>query len=693
MYDSCYNLSRHCNRIGKSAGTAIVPAAFLRITVCIYFLFISIAAVRAQADSTHRLPEYMNYKWDSLPRLHTLTDSESKMSAVIIKDKMIIEYYYEKPGEISMYVTVHRIIRVNSSDAIDNYNTVYLSMGDVSNVLSLQARSIGKNGKVTPLNKANIKDVDNYSNLGPYKIFAIDGIEAGGEVEYLYTLREPFKLTNAEYIRGKTLIKDYELEIYSPPDLVFEAKSYNGFPEMKTDTAFVGKNRIYAQANDIAGRKQEDFSAGDACQMRMEYKFTYNANLNPSRALYTYDDFCAKMFELIDQSASKKDRRTAVSFADSLNLKNLPSEGEKIAKIDRSIKNLIGVTGDAAGDKYLSVADIIKGKVTNELGIIKLYYLIFEAEGIQNEIVATTDRFTKTFDPDFESWASYLQKYLFYFPRTGQYLSPAETLSRYGYPPSGWLCQKGLFIHAVSLGKYNTGVGEIKEISCSDWRQNMNGIYANMKFDTDMSAVKIHYRETMTGYEINEYGRASMYGILSEKDKSDFVSNFLKVTFPDAKPTHDTVLGCEEHDSAGTPFSVSADFSTESILEESGDKYIFKIGLVIGPQSELYLDTLRQSPVMIQYNHGYHRTLILHVPTGYKVTNLDALNMEVSDKPDTTRTMEFHSGYSIAGDSIVVNIIEDYRQISYPISMYGQFRDVINASADFNKVVLFLEKK
>ncbi len=37
--------------------------------------------------------------------------------------------------------------------------------------------------------------------------------------------------------------------------------------------------------------------------------------------------------------------------------------------------------------------------------------------------------------------------------------------------------------------------------------------------------------------------------------------------------------------------------------------------------------------------------------------------------------------------------MEEYRRVSYPLSQYEDFKKVINASADFNKVVLVLQKK
>jgi hypothetical protein len=42
---------------------------------------------------------------------------------------------------------------------------------------------------------------------------------------------------------------------------------------------------------------------------------------------------------------------------------------------------------------------------------------------------------------------------------------------------------------------------------------------------------------------------------------------------------------------------------------------------------------------------------------------------------------------------MVVTIREYYKEIVAPVARYEDFRKVINAAADFNKVILVLEKK
>src|ERR1700679_162675 len=96
------------------------------------FLLIAVVAVQCsyaqlQAPTVTPDPEYKSYKWDENPKIHTLSPDEQKMGMVVVKDKRIVEYYFED-GNVVMYVTRHMIIRVNSDKAIEESNTVYIPM-------------------------------------------------------------------------------------------------------------------------------------------------------------------------------------------------------------------------------------------------------------------------------------------------------------------------------------------------------------------------------------------------------------------------------------------------------------------------------------------------------------------------------------------------------------------------------------
>lgn len=650
------------------------------------------SGVSAQFQAVAKLqPEYKSYTWDETPKLHQLSAAEMKRSEVVIKDKRIIEYFFVSDDTLAMFITHHFIVRVNSDKAIDENNTAYIPLGDGVKVIDLQARAISPDGKVTMLNAKNIKDVDNYQNAGPFRIFAIDGIEQGGEVEYMYTVRRPVRIYSTEYIRRTALHKLLEVDIYSPKHLVFAAKSYNGFPDMVLDSTLDTKRHIFAIGHDIEGYDHEDFSAEDGALMRMEYAIAYNKAKDPDARLYSYSDYCQKLFDILDKGSDKQDLKTADKVMDTMKLKNL-SEEDKIRHIESVIKGTIVVRQDVAGQDAGSLPAIFKNHVCDETGILKVYHLLFNAANIKHQIVMTSDRFDKPFDGDFDSW-TYLQKYLIYFPETNNYIAPTEVGSRYGFVPAEWICQKGYFMHSVTIGKdVQTGVGQVRDLPCNDYKKTGSDIYADVKFDLDQGLVNLHFKQTFYGYEA--YSFQPFYTYLADQDRKDFIDKLFKSIFQDAKPTNEKVSGYNENDIFRNPFVIEADFSTNSVLENAGNKYLFKVGELIGPQSQLYHDSVRHTPIENHYNHGYHREIKFTVPDGYKVTNLDALNMDVFDSTaSASRTMEFHSYYKTDGNVVTVYCDEFYSQLRYPIDMYEQFRNVINASADFNKIVLFLQKK
>ena len=307
------------------------------------------ACAQLHPSTSYPDPEYKNYHWDSNPVIHQLSPDEQKMGMVVIKDKRIIEYY-SQDGSIVMYVTRHMIIRVNSEKAIDEANTVYIATPDGVTLEDVQARSITKDGKVTALNPANIKDVDNYENMGHYKIFAIDGIELGSEVEYLYTVLKPSQKSGTEYIRVNSLHKNFDVDIYSPPPFIFDTKSYNGFPEMETDTVMTAKHHIYCRGIDIRGFDKEEYSEDNGALMRLEYKYAYNANGDPSERLDTWSDFCQNLYTVFNKELTKKDKDIAQKVIDTMKLTSL-SEEEKIRKIESAIKTTVSLKEDLDGQK------------------------------------------------------------------------------------------------------------------------------------------------------------------------------------------------------------------------------------------------------------------------------------------------------------------------------------------------------
>jgi hypothetical protein len=129
------------------------------------------------------------------------------------------------------------------------------------------------------------------------------------------------------------------------------------------------------------------------------------------------------------------------------------------------------------------------------------------------------------------------------------------------------------------------------------------------------------------------------------------------------------------------------------LLERAGNKILLKIGMAIGPQVEMYQEKARHFPIAIEYPHFEERTIEFSIPDGYTIKNPEALKMEQVYKENGEQTMGFVSDYKLTGNKLLVHIMEDYRKTVYPVSQYNDFVKIINASSDFNKIVLVLEKK
>jgi len=139
------------------------------------FVLLSINIYSQQAN-------LLGYSWDENRKRIEISAEEEKMPKIILLTKSIIEYTFENE-EFIQYTLYHLIVRVNSDDAIESSNKIYISMYNAIDVVNIKARSISKDGKIINLDKNNIKEIKNDENNHASRIFAIEGVEKGSEIE------------------------------------------------------------------------------------------------------------------------------------------------------------------------------------------------------------------------------------------------------------------------------------------------------------------------------------------------------------------------------------------------------------------------------------------------------------------------------------------------------------------------------
>src|SRR5688572_782068 len=137
------------------------------------------------------------FEWKASPALHTIPASFKEAAAVYVYDDRIVEYAFEKE-ELFLYKTLHRIVHINNDLGIESFNKIYLPFEEGTVMLDVKARTILPNGKVMVLDKSNIKDLKD--DEGEYKIFALEGLTPGCEVEYYFTIK-----TNASFFGREVL--------------------------------------------------------------------------------------------------------------------------------------------------------------------------------------------------------------------------------------------------------------------------------------------------------------------------------------------------------------------------------------------------------------------------------------------------------------------------------------------------------
>lgn len=661
-----------------------------------------LTAVVSIAQVEGDVPSFNEDFWEETPTLTVLTAEEKKSNAVYLADVNMTYYdigsYINKNTgnwvdnaflEENLY---YKRVRLNNDKAVELFNKVYISMLNHKTVWDLKARAITKEGKVIEFDESNKKEVENYENYGPFTIFALEGVEVGSEIEYTYKTKEPFR---AEYftvdVQSNFPKRNYHYEINSPIGYSFKMKSYNGLPDFIQDTSEVKEvNRYVLQLDEVKKFKKEDYSLEEALKQRAEVKLFEVEHL-ALRNLNDYNKAATKNYRNVYTGKYPKEVKKEIKAIKGLIKANkwdkIKNQEDQIIAIEHFLKREFDQ--ERTGEFY--VYSPIEKKVYSQQNALRIYAKLFEQLDIDHQIVITCNRYNKTFDEDFES-PTYLDGYLLYFPKYNKFISPVNDYMRYGLIPAAFAYNRGLFIKTISLGDATSALPEIKEIPGTDHTVNFDNMYLDIAFEDDFDKVKAHVKHEASGYS-SAYLRPIM-PLVNEEKKKEILEERLKSFAEDAEITNITSANEEmEGNMLEKPYIFEGDASSSSLIEKAGNKYLFKLGMVIGPQVEMYQDTARRYPVENSYNHGYLRELNITIPEGYKITNLDDLNMDYSSSKDGNKTMEFTSKYKLEGNLLKVTCYEYYNEIRVPLERYEEFRTVINAAADFNKITLVFEPK
>jgi len=625
------------------------------------------------------------FELDKNPPRVELTETESKSVAVVLKDFRFAEYVFDANNDLVLFETKHKVVRLNEDLAIEEFNKVYIPLYGGAEIVSWGARAIAANGKTQDIDPDQLKDLEEAEGFSNIKMFAIEGLEKGSDVEYFYTVKKPVSYFGRQTFQSDHLVRSAEFTIVSPDHLVFIAKAYNGFPQLELTEAD-GKRTLSAKAANIPMLENERYAAINANRMRVDYKISHNTQAG-SEEIFTWDDAANHFFGLYYPKEEKEIKRIRKALAE-LNLGEKPV-AEKVAIIENYLKTEYTMKADLSGGTDLEL--IMKEKSSNAEGFYRLFAGYLTAANIEHEIVLTTDRYGTRFDGDFQTW-NFLENYLFYFPELDQFLAPDLLEYRLGLFPFEWSNNDGLFVQLPFFNGKETATSEVRHIPAYDVKRQFDNMSMELRFDASMQSAEIMVWRKFGG--INAMFIQPYYDLIPPKDQGAVVEDILKFMGEDAEVVSSEVKNHDRNVSPLVkPMLFSGELKVNSIVEKAGKDYLLNVGQLIGGQVEMYQEKPRQNVVDMEYPHQYLREISIYVPEGYELKGLESLNMEIVHEMDGKKELGFTSRYDYKDGKLYIVVSEWYNRTDFGLEDFEPFREVINAAADFNKVVLVLAKK
>lgn len=629
------------------------------------------------------VPFYESYNWEISPS-YQIEESDNDM--VAIKDKVVTEFIFEDQNLIEYYLE-HKVLWLNSDDRIEEYTKVYLPIANDASQVVINARIIKKTGEIIVLDKSRILRSEGDETGRDFNYFSIDDVEKGSIIEYYYVIKRRPKFQGAMVdIQSDYDKQTVEFDLYAPSNLRFSFKSFNLETTVKKIESFKEKTHWKFLAKDIKAVNKEEKAPYNAAIGFIMYKLHENTANNA--IITSYNNVAQNLFDFYYSTYSKLEKKLIHKFAKNFKFDDGLRDENKARIIDLFIKENIYISENDSEN----LINVLKTKTANETGVIKLYIALFEKFDVTHEMVLTSNRLQLKFDKDFEA-TNFLQEFLFYFPASKKYLSPSKFGTRFGFPPPYFMNNFGLFVTGYDINGKRKAFSEVKFIEGIPASLSSDEMLIEVNFNTkDLTKNTIALERKLNGYyamNLHPFMNLIQPNRINEVIDQYFVQNsdknakVLKREFINEDPS---LFGVK-------PFVVKFDISSEYFVEKKGDKYLFKLGDLIGPQMEMQQEKKRILPLEAEFNRSYYRTIKIHIPEGYQISNLEDIIIKNSYTTKDKELFIFDSYYTLEGNVLTVIADEHYRETFVAPEIFEAYRTVINSAADFNKVTLVLEPK
>lgn len=623
---------------------------------------------------------YSTYNWVATPKVAVMSETETEYPAVVLSHMQFSELVIGN-GSANSFVTEHKLIHVNTQAGIEKFNKVYIPLRNSSEVVSIKVRAVDPSGKVTLLRKENLKELENVEGYGNFKIFAVEGITVGGEIEYLYTVKSKPEMYGREIFQTSVPMRSASFALIFPKAVEYSARAYNGLSKPVHEEYDDKRNSISVAVANVPAAPEEEYSSEVADRMRLDYKFESNA------VMHHPFDWDKMAVQLLKNSHDPKAMGKVTKMIKSLGIEQLGTE-EKIRKLEQHIKTNFTIK-DGNNPAYSDLKEVLSTLVGSDEGILKLYVAALAELKITTQLVYTLPRTQGSIDFTF-STPLVLQEPLLYFPVQKKYIAPSLTYMRYGPAPDHIAGNNGFFVtYSNSEGKLEFLRCGVQQIDVLSHEHNKMGVNATISIKDGVPEV---VAETFwQGYRAARYRGVFQNTIGAQRE--EFIKNVTLSGIDNLTIKSRSFEGEDINMSADVDafFKIKTECQAPAILETAGSDYLVAIGKVIGQQSELYQAHTRQTNIYIPTIANYFHELVLEIPEGYTCSGQEAakIHNEVKDEEQNV-VMAFTSDYHMEGNKLIIKIHEVYKTLFLKKEKYDDFRAVINSAADFNKLVVVL---
>ena len=416
-----------------------------------------------------------NYDWENEFDHHKHNSDEGIIGTI---DKNIIDFEYNKEGALIEYFVEHNAYILNSDEQIEAYNKLYLPYtSSSSELIKMKARVISKTGEIIELDDSKILTSKDEETDREYKYYAFEGIEKGSAIEYFYILKKSPSYSGRKFSLQSTYKKhNVSFDLYTPSNLIFKFKSYNGLPDVEKDTNYTKDKVTHWELNisSIEALDREEQSAYNANRQFVIYKLDRNAS-NNNYNISSYSSIAKNAYDIFYAELSKTEGKEINNIIKQTKVKTARNQEGMIRTIEDFVKQNFYMIEARGNPDLENISKIMTNKIASYTGIIKFYCAVFNELEIKHQVLLTTNRFDLKFDKKFEA-SNFLSEYLIYFPDLKSYMSPSDIGSRLGFPPPELTNNYGMFIKEIDVNNLKTALAKIKFIEPVDYDKSFDEI-------------------------------------------------------------------------------------------------------------------------------------------------------------------------------------------------------------------------